>query len=212
MADASDTQQTTNDQQPATGETGAATSGAYSRESLPELVSRPSVKEQVKRLTAAFAVVGAGIGLAVVFLGTLGKPPLLTENLAAQASDNGELANVLRTSFVNLVGALAIYTSPVVAAVTALGAGAYTGLTFDGSDKAAWVTAGLGSFAGTVALVVLTTVLAASQMEIRDGAMGMQNTWFGTSVQFTPLVVDAVVVGVAVAFVGAASAFLVRKA
>ncbi|WP_327053363.1 hypothetical protein [Halomicrococcus gelatinilyticus] len=211
MSDASDTPQTGDDQQAVAGETVAAQGGRPQAESISDIVARPTVKEQVKLLTAAFAVVGGGIGLAVVLLGVLGKPPLLTEDLAKQTGENGELAASLGTSFVNLTAALAIYTSPVVAAVTALGAGAYTGLTLDGSDKTAWVTAGLGSLAGTVALVVLTAVLASSQMKTTSD-FGMNYTWFGTNVQFTPLVVDAVAVGGAVAFVGAASAYLVRRA
>jgi len=212
MSDGSDERQATNDQQPVAREVDAVSERRPSpQESLPEIVSRQAVKDQVKRLTAAFAVVGAGIGLAVVLLGVLGKPPLLPEGFATRAADDAVIAEAFRTSFVNLVAALAVYTSPIVAAVTALGCGLYTGLTLDGSDKAAWVTAGIGTFTGTIALVVLTVVLASSQMEVADGTIGMQNTWFGTTVQFTPLVVDAIAVAVAATFVGAATAFLVRS-
>lgn len=207
--------------------------------SVTDLATDSLTKMYVKFVVACFALVGAAAGLAVVFVGFVGGTPLTSSLLGLAdmaAVDPGPTMDQL---YVNRLAFQAMNSTPVVAGVLGVAAGLYTANNLDGSDRHSYVASALGGGIGASVLVVAVGVfssVAISEIPIpqaaldsagstssltamggfstaSQGASAMLSTAYigGTKLAFDSLVFNAVAVGVGVAVVAAASAYVSRE-
>lgn len=226
------------DTQPDRPQPNGATAG-QSRPSVTDLATDPLTKLYVKFVVACFALVGVAAGLAVVFVGFVGGTPLTSSLLGLAdmaAVDPGPTMDQL---YVNRLAFQAMNTAPVVAGVLGVAAGLYTANNLDGSDRHSYVASALGGGIGAAVLVVAVGVfssVAISEIPIPQAALdsagstaslttmdgfssasqgvsAVLSTAYigGTKLAFDSLVFNAVAVGVGVAIVAAASAYVSRE-
>lgn len=119
-----------------------------------EVLKEPAVKQYVRSVAGAMAVVGAGLGIMVVLLGAFGGNPSTS---GAQAMGQQMTEQQYKLGLVNTAIGVAAYVALAVGSVASLLVGVY----FDARARRAVV--------GTVLLVLLTDVLAVSQASCING-------------------------------------------
>lgn len=205
-----------------------------------DVATSPTTKSYLKFFTGVYAVVGLAVGLSVVLIGVAGGSPLepdlsgTVQNALDQNVNNMDA--ILQQMQMNRLGATAINGAPLLAAVLGVITGGYVGSRLDAPDRDAYVTAGLSAGVGSVVLVALTGFLASTQIspvpqpELAEGAAGAAGAGVqadagmgavegipsailigGTDLAAGDLLINAVLVGVAVAAFAAASVYVVRN-
>lgn len=159
--------------------------------SVTEVLQEPAVKQYVRAVAGAMAVVGVALGVMVVLLSALGGSP---------SSTSGQLANQLTTQQYKLgLVNTAIGVAPYVALAVASVAGLLVGVHFDATTRKAVVATAAGALVGTVLLVFLTDVLAVSQAPSVNGQT--------LSLDYGQVLVNSALMGVAAAVAGGGGAY-----
>lgn len=222
-------------QQPPGQPTGQAQGG----QGIGDIATSPTTKSYLKFFTGIYAVVGLAVGLSVVLIGALGGTPLepdlsgTVQNALDQNVNNVDA--ILMQMQMNRLGATAINGAPLLAAVLGVVTGGYVGTRLGGTDREAYITAGLSAGVGSVVLVVLTGFLASTQIspvpqpelaeEAAGATAGVQADAGmgavegipsailigGTDLAAGDLFINGVLVGVAVAVFAAATVYVVRN-
>ncbi|WP_135821917.1 hypothetical protein [Halostella litorea] len=221
-------------QQPPGQPTGQARGG----QGVGDIATSPTTKSYLKFFTGIYAVVGLAVGLSVVLIGVAGGSPLepdlsgTVQNALDQNVNNVDA--ILQQMQMNRLGATAINAAPLLAAVLGVITGGYVGSRLGGSDREAYITAGLSAGVGSVVLVAITGFLASTQInpvpqpELAEGATGTTGAQAdlgmgavegipsailigGTDLAAGDLLINSVLVGVAVAVFAAATVYVVRN-
>jgi hypothetical protein len=159
--------------------------------SVTAVLQEPAVKQYVRAIAGAMAVVGVGLGAMVVLLGALGgSPSSMGGQTAAQMTSQQYKLGLVNT---------AIGVAPYVALAVASVAGLLVGVHFDATTRKAVVATAAGALVGTVLLVFLTDVIAVSQAP----SVGGQSL----SLDYGQVLVNSVLMGVAAAVAGGGGAY-----
>lgn len=174
---------------PEAGTQGSVQSG---QPPVTEVLKEPAVKQYVRSVAGAMAVVGIGLGLMVVLLGAFGGSPSTS---GAQAIGQQMTEQQYKLGLVNT----AIGVAPYVAIAVGSVAGLLVGVYFDATARRAVVAAAAGALVGTVLLVLLTDVLAVSQAPTINGQ--------SISLDYGQVLVNSVLMGVSAGLVGGGGAY-----
>ncbi|WP_138798433.1 hypothetical protein [Halostella sp. PRR32] len=222
----------------AAGQQPGAVGGAQSRqEGIVDVATKPRTKEYLTFFVGLFAVVGLAVGLSVILVGALGGSPLSPDfDSTVQNQLDSNVDNVdemLAQMHLNRLAATAINGAPLLAAVLGVVTGGYVGSRLRAPDREAYVTAGLSAGVGSAVLVTLVGFLASTQIdpvpapELTDEASqsaGMAEAGLGavegipsailiggTDLSTGDLLTNAVLIGIAVGAVAAATVYVVRN-
>lgn len=193
-------------------------------------------KDYVKGISALYGVLGAGLGLMVLFVGSVAAPVLLSPDLQNAADQSPVFEEYLAQVFVNNVAVLAVMAAPLLAVGLALFVGLYVDRQVDVGDRTATVIAGLGTFVGSVVSVAITGFLASTQASGVESIIGDAGLvpgedypesaaeavriaqfpengmlYYGAELDFAALVLLGVAAGVAAAAVAVGSVYVSRN-
>ncbi|ELY35891.1 hypothetical protein [Natronorubrum tibetense] len=165
---------------------GQPTQSTVDEESITDLLTEPLTQAYVKAIVALYALLGAGMGLIVIFADIIDESFL-------DASGPG-MGDITAVSFVGIPTSGA----PHIAAVLALLVGGYLALRMAADDKQTMITGAAGALAGTLLLWILSAFLAVSQMD-------------NTSVEVGGLLINGIVLGLLVGGIAAGTVYIMRN-
>jgi hypothetical protein len=182
--------------------------------SYADLLTAPLTKRVARFAAIVYGALGAGLGLAFVALGTVGKPIFangahLDENGVQQLQEAGKLSAFRSQEFLNNAAEFALLLLPLLATAVAVALGAYAARNLDDGDRAVVVAAAVGALVGTVVLYVVAPFIVETQISSLtvDGSEWLESPG---SVQFDALLLNGVAVGVGAALVSGATAWADR--
>ncbi|SIR94163.1 hypothetical protein [Natronorubrum thiooxidans] len=155
------------------------------QESITDVLTKPLTQAYVKAIVALYALLGAGMGLMVIFGNVIDQAILDVP---------GSGGDLLALTFAQIP----ISTAPYIAALLALFVGGYLGNRMGVDDRQTMITGAAGTLAGTVVLWVLSSFLAASQID-------------SISIDVAGLIVNGIVLGLLVGGIAAGTVYVMRN-
>lgn len=167
-----------------TTESTASDPSGESDESIVDLAQQPIVMDSTKFVAALFALVGIGLGLAMILF------DVVDQEIISDVSMTG-------TEYSELLAITLFYVVPYFAVLGAVVVGVLFGWQLERDDKTTFLAAGLGSFVGTIAIWLLASIVASIPIDI--------------TIDFGGLLVAAIAAGVAAGIVAAGGVWIVRN-
>lgn len=141
---------------------------AVEQDGVADILGRELTKQYVKFFTGIYALVGAGLGLGILFVGIVGAQPFTPElNSIVEEplrSSVGNVDAIVQQMHVNRVATQVLNVVPIAAAVIGIAGGIYAGNNLDWSDRETYITAGASTFVGSAVLTLLVGAIASTQV------------------------------------------------